>query len=70
MTTANLAALLGARAHLPIGEGVMVEVYIADVKERWGRLRYLIRPVAGYGTKWVENLEVPGANAPVEEGTP
>jgi hypothetical protein len=31
---------------------VHVEVEIVDVKEAYGSLRFLVRPVAGRGTKW------------------
>ncbi len=36
--------------------GLLVSVVIMDVKERWGRVRFLVSPVAGKGTIWVESF--------------
>lgn len=36
--------------------GLDVEVTVTDVKERWGRTRYFITPVAGSGEAWVETI--------------
>ena len=36
---------------------VNVRGLILDIKQSYGRTRYLIRPVAGEGEMWVENLE-------------
>lgn len=57
-----------------IGASVMVkcsEIWVAclvmDVKERWGHIRLLVRPVAGEGEMWVETARIamPTATAPV-----
>lgn len=36
---------------------VNVRVLILDIKQSYGRTRYLIRPVAGEGEMWVEKIE-------------
>lgn len=36
---------------------VNVRVLILDIKQSYGRTRYLVKPVAGEGEMWVENLE-------------
>ena len=60
MTVSQTAALIGQQANLPIGGGVMVAVLITDVKEGWGKTRYQVTPVKGYGAKWVEYVELIG----------
>lgn len=37
-------------------DGLEIEVKIGDVKQSWGKTRYLVSPVAGEGEKWVENI--------------
>lgn len=41
--------------------GMAVEVMVTDVKERWGRLRFFITPVAGSGETWVESITLKAA---------
>lgn len=57
MTIRELAGKLGKRAtyHPPCG-GITFEVEVEDVKEQWGRVRYLVRPVAGSGATWTEAI--------------
>lgn len=38
--------------------GLRVEVEIKDVKNSYGRDRYLVTPVAGSGEVWVESVSV------------
>lgn len=38
--------------------GLRVEVEIKDVKNSYGRDRYLVTPVAGSGEVWVESVTV------------
>lgn len=38
--------------------GLVVRVNILDVKEAWGRQRFLISPVEGKGQVWVEGVNV------------
>ena len=42
--------------HRPQGT-VQVEVRIKDFKTSWGQERYLIEPIAGRGSIWVEKLQ-------------
>lgn len=35
---------------------MQVEVKVLDIKKTYGRLRYLVTPVAGSGQVWVENI--------------
>lgn len=58
MTTAEMSKFIGRCALLPFGSNneVQIEVMVVDVKEQWGILRYQVRPVAGFGTIWVERL--------------
>lgn len=34
--------------------GLSVECVILDIKERWGKNRFLVSPVCGKGEVWVE----------------
>lgn len=36
--------------------GLNVEVKILDVKQSYGKVRYLVTPVAGSGQVWVERV--------------
>lgn len=36
--------------------GLRIGVVIKDVKERWGKLRFLVEPIRGTGEIWVENV--------------
>lgn len=56
MTTIELARFIGRRGLLSC-DGMMVEVVVTDVKERWGITRYLVEPVAGFGGRWVEQIK-------------
>jgi hypothetical protein len=38
--------------------GLRINVKIIDIKERWGRTRYLVKPVDGDGEIWVENIRI------------
>jgi len=55
-----MTLFLGKKALLSVGADneLKVEVWITDVKERWGVVRYQVRPVAGFGRKWVEQLTI------------
>lgn len=46
---------VGKEVHTNLG-GVMVKVKVLDIKQVWGKLRYVITPVAGHGTIAVENI--------------
>jgi hypothetical protein len=38
--------------------GLIIRVNIKNVKERWGKTRYLVTPLAGSGEIWVENIRI------------
>ena len=38
--------------------GLHVKVIVEDVKERWGRTRFLVSPVEGTGAVWVESVSL------------
>jgi hypothetical protein len=59
MTTLEMNSFIGRKGHIPLGKvgEVMIEVTVVDVKERWGSIRYMVRPVAGYGRVWVEFVQ-------------
>lgn len=52
----DLLDVVGSVRRLPIN-GLEVDVRIKDVKRSYGRLRYLVSPVAGCGEVWTEKLE-------------
>jgi hypothetical protein len=52
----QLAAKVGKTAYLWIDE-LKVEVTVLDVKQAWGRVRYLVTPTKGEGEKWTEYIE-------------
>jgi hypothetical protein len=51
MTLREMSAQLDKVGYVEF-DCVHVEVEIVDVKEAYGSLRFLVRPVAGRGTKW------------------
>lgn len=52
----ELAQLVGYRAELPDGYGLLVEVTVLDAGLVYGVKRCLVTPVAGSGRRWV-NLD-------------
>lgn len=46
---------MGKKALVSLGE-LEVEVKITDVKNSYGKDRFLITPVAGKGSVWVESV--------------
>lgn len=52
MSVAKLAQAIGKRGRL-MESGLAFHVEIRDVREVYGRLDYLVIPVAGDGSKWV-----------------
>ena len=61
MTAHEMAYYIGKKGHISLGEvgNIPVEVWVVDVKESWGTLRFLVRPVAGFGRQWVESITFP-----------
>jgi hypothetical protein len=52
MTVSELAAVVG-RLGVYTHAALRIEVQVIDVRQVWGRVDYLIRPVAGSGSQWV-----------------
>lgn len=38
------------------GVGLSFQVKIKDVKNKYGNIRFLVEPVSGTGSAWVENI--------------
>lgn len=61
MTVAEAAQLLGRTGTIRQA-GLTVGVTVIDVKQSYGRTRYLVSPLAGKGEIWVEQVTI-NANA-------
>ena len=53
MTAIEIAALIGQRVEVRI-EMVQVECVVLDVKLAYGATRFLIQPIKGSGSQWVD----------------
>lgn len=59
MTVSDMQALIGKTGRVWVEEGQLeVRVKVKDVKKAYGRILYLITPVEGKGTKWVNSERV------------
>ena len=58
---------VGKKAFISCLNAIKVEVTIMDIKERWGRLRYLVSPTSGDGSVWVESLSIPDLDIQIKE---
>jgi hypothetical protein len=47
---------IGSEATLKTSWGFNIQVEIIDFKQSYGRDRWLVKPLAGNGEAWVENL--------------
>ncbi len=49
---------IGSKAYI-FTNGMYFEVYVMHFKERYGKLRWLVRPVSGYANEevWVEKIQ-------------
>lgn len=63
MTAQEMSYYVGKKAHIGVGKAgeLQVEVWITDMEERWGVVRYQVRPVTGFGRLWVESVTFPCA---------
>lgn len=53
---ASMVGLVGyLRAERSPGDGLRFKVRILDTKTAYGKVRYLVEPVDGIGTAWVED---------------
>lgn len=41
-----------------VANGLIVYVTILDVKQSYGRVRYMVEPVSGRGNVWVEHITI------------
>ncbi len=48
-------SIIGSRGYIVVDD-MHIEVRILDVKDSWGRIRYLVTPVSGEGQTWKENV--------------
>ncbi len=55
MTTANAMHLIGQARTIVLGT-LTIDVLIRDVKQSYGRTRYLVVPVSGQGEQWIETV--------------
>lgn len=55
MTITELAALVGTEADVQAG-AFLIRCRVLDVKESYGRVRYLVTPLTGSGETWTERL--------------
>ena len=55
MTTASVMHLIGQQRTIDCGS-LTIDVTILDVKQSYGRTRYLVAPIAGHGSQWVETV--------------
>ena len=51
MTAAEMAQMIGKPGQLDVGNMTFL-VTILDVRERYGRVDYLVEPQAGHGAAW------------------
>jgi hypothetical protein len=53
MTLKEMESAIGSPVLLPVGD-ITVLCIVKDVKIAWGKPRFLIKPLGGFGEKWVE----------------
>lgn len=51
---------LGKVALTPCYPFESIAVLILDVKVRWGKIKFLVKPTAGKGTAWVTTVKLQG----------
>ena len=56
MSASEIVQLLGKAGRITIAAGVSIDVTIRDVKQAYGRIRYVVEPVAGSGQLTVETV--------------
>jgi hypothetical protein len=57
MTIAQMAKVIGAQGYLRTND-LQVLVTVLDIKQAYGRTRYVVAPVHGHGTATVEDDRV------------
>lgn len=56
MNLQELTATIGRHGSITVLGGVGVTVQVIDVKMSYGKVRYLVKPLNGWGSAWVENF--------------
>lgn len=59
MSVQELAQSIGKTVNIRV-EDFTIPVQVVDVKQSYGRTRYLVKPVSGSGTVWVEESRFRG----------
>lgn len=49
-------SIVGKKVFVKYNNTMSVEVEVIDIQIFYGKKRYLIAPVAGKGTTWIENI--------------
>jgi hypothetical protein len=57
-SAASLSRAIGQEALLRADGGLWVSVLITDAKLSYGNVRYLVTPVRGSGTVWVDSSRI------------
>lgn len=57
MSTMEMSKAIGATALLRV-EAFSVMVEITDAKQAYGNTRYLVEPINGHGTAWVDSSRI------------
>lgn len=55
--TKQINKYIGSTGRIKAGS-LSVDVTVLDVKNTYGRNRFLVEPVSGQGKQWVENIRV------------
>lgn len=59
MTAAEMSRYIGRKGTIRGAGDLKFEIEVVDVKQRWGIVRFEVRPIAGFGRAWVEQVEFP-----------
>jgi hypothetical protein len=54
LSVTELAAAIGQQVYFNPNSGLSFLCMVKDAKISWGKPRFLIQPVSGKGTQWVE----------------
>jgi hypothetical protein len=52
----EIDAFVGKKGSIVVIGGLMVDVLIKDVKQSYGKNRFLVSPIKGSGETWVEKV--------------
>ena len=54
----EIAKLIGTKAVVNVEKSLKIEVEIMDARAQFGRVDYLVRPLAGAGEQWLSSDRV------------